>query len=42
MDEEIKFIVDSAEESMQKAITHLEKELTKIRAGKASPNMEAE
>lgn len=39
MDEEIKFIVDSAEESMQKAITHLEKELTKIRAGKASPNM---
>tara|TARA_B100000378_G_C17933748_1_gene374184 strand:- start:138 stop:692 length:555 start_codon:yes stop_codon:yes gene_type:complete len=39
MDEEIKFIIDSAEESMQKAITHLEKELTKIRAGKASPNM---
>ena len=39
MDEEIKFIIDSADESMQKAITHLEKELTKIRAGKASPNM---
>ena len=39
MDEEIKFIVDSAEESMQKAIKHKEKELTKIRAGKASPNM---
>lgn len=39
MDEEIKFIIDSADESMQKAITHLEKELLKIRAGKASPSM---
>lgn len=39
MDEEIKFIIDSAEESMQKAIAHLEKEFIKIRAGKASPSM---
>ncbi len=37
--DEINFIIDSAEESMQKAITHLEKELVKIRAGKANPNM---
>ncbi|SHI88407.1 ribosome recycling factor [Mesonia phycicola] len=39
MDEEINFIIDSAEESMQKAIAHLEKEFVKIRAGKASPSM---
>ena len=37
--DEINFIIDSTEESMQKAITHLEKELIKIRAGKANPNM---
>lgn len=37
--DEINFIIDSTEESMQKAITHLEKELVKIRAGKANPNM---
>jgi ribosome recycling factor len=37
--EEINFIIDSAEESMQKAVSHLEKELVKIRAGKATPNM---
>lgn len=39
MDEEIEFILDSAKESMQKALEHLENELTKVRAGKASPNM---
>lgn len=39
MEEEIEIIMDSAEESMQSAITHLEKNLTKIRAGKANPNM---
>jgi len=37
--EEINFIIDSAEESMHKAVSHLEKELVKIRAGKATPNM---
>lgn len=39
MEEEIEIILDSAEESMGNAIVHLEKELTKIRAGKANPNM---
>ena len=39
MDEEIEFILDSTKESMQDAIVHLENELTKIRAGKANPNM---
>ncbi|MES1218171.1 MAG: ribosome recycling factor, partial [Bacteroidota bacterium] len=29
----------NAEDSMQKAISHLEVELTKIRAGKANPQM---
>lgn len=32
-------IIDDATESMKKAINHLETELTKIRAGKASPTM---
>jgi len=39
MEEEIKFIIDSAKESMQNALGHLEKELANIRAGKASPSM---
>ncbi|NND61934.1 MAG: ribosome recycling factor [Flavobacteriaceae bacterium] len=39
MDEEIKFILDSTKESMDKAILHLEKKLVNIRAGKASPSM---
>ena len=39
MEEEIKFIIDSAKESMRNAIKHLEVELTKIRAGKANPSM---
>lgn len=39
MNEEVQFVIDSARESMQKAIGHLEKELVKIRAGKASPSM---
>jgi len=33
------FIVDSAKESMDQAITHLEKEMLNIRAGKANPIM---
>ena len=39
MEEEIDLILESAKESMDKAIEHLEKELTKIRAGKANPSM---
>lgn len=39
MNDEIDFILDSTEESMQKAITHLEKQLVNIRAGKANPSM---
>ncbi len=39
MNEEVRFILDEAEESMQNAIGHLEKEFHKIRAGKASPAM---
>ena len=39
MEEEIELILDTVEESMQKSIAHLEKELIKIRAGKASPSM---
>jgi len=39
MNEEIKFILDSAKESMDGAMSHLEKAFMKIRAGKASPAM---
>jgi len=39
MTEEIDFILDSAKESMQGSLNHLEKELLNIRAGKASPQM---
>ncbi|MFM1877874.1 MAG: hypothetical protein RLZZ241_740 [Bacteroidota bacterium] len=39
MNEEINFVLDATRESMDKAIAHLEKELIKIRAGKASPAM---
>jgi ribosome recycling factor len=39
MTEEIQMIVEDAEDSMSKAIGHLEAELVKIRAGKASPTM---
>lgn len=39
MEEEVTFILDSAEESMNGSISHLEKALVKIRAGKASPVM---
>ncbi len=35
--EELELVMDDAESSMQKAISHLEVELTKIRAGKANP-----
>jgi len=39
MDEDVKFILDSTKESMEASIEHLQKALTKIRAGKASPIM---
>jgi ribosome recycling factor len=39
MSEELQMIIDDAEDGMQKAISHLETELTKIRAGKANPTM---
>jgi len=39
MNEEISFILDATKESMDGAMSHLEKALIKIRAGKASPMM---
>src|SRR6476661_5837917 len=36
---ELELVIDDAESSMEKAISHLEAELTKIRAGKANPTM---
>ena len=39
MEEEMNFIVDTAKESMENAIVHLEKEMLNIRAGKANPIM---
>lgn len=39
MNEEITFILDSAKEDMNKALAHLQKEFSNIRAGKASPAM---
>ena len=39
MHEEIEFCLEETREGMQNAILHLEKELQKIRAGKASPQM---
>lgn len=39
MAEELDLILDEAESLMKKAISHLESELAKIRAGKASPGL---
>ena len=39
MEEEMQFIIDSARESMESALKHLEKEMLNIRAGKANPIM---
>jgi ribosome recycling factor len=39
MSDELTRIIDQAEESMNKAIGHLEIELVKVRAGKAHPNI---
>ena len=37
--EDVSLTLELAEDSMKKAINHLEIELTKIRAGKANPQM---
>lgn len=39
MNEELELIFAEAEESMSNAISHLEKELVKVRAGRANPSM---
>jgi len=39
MNEFIQLILDDAKQQMEKAVTHLEAELVKVRAGKASPTM---
>ena len=39
MHEEIEFTLEEAKEGMHLAVLHLEKELQKVRAGKASPQM---
>ncbi|MBW7891502.1 MAG: ribosome recycling factor [Chitinophagaceae bacterium] len=39
MSEEVSLIMSMGEDSMKKAITHLETELVKIRAGRANPQM---
>ncbi|NER18009.1 ribosome recycling factor [Spongiivirga citrea] len=39
MNDEIQFILDATNESMEAAIAHLVKQLANIRAGKASPSM---
>jgi len=39
MNEEVDMAIDEAKDGMQQSILHLEKELTKIRAGRATPSM---
>ncbi len=39
MSEDVVFVLDVSEDSMKKAINHLEAELVKIRAGRATPQM---
>lgn len=39
MNEEVKLFMDEAREQMQNAISHLENELAKIRAGRANPKI---
>lgn len=39
MSEDLNIVMEDAQQTMQKAIAHLESELVKIRAGKANPNM---
>lgn len=39
MDDRLKKLIEEAKDTMSKAVDHVENELTKIRAGKASPQM---
>src|ERR1700736_1945715 len=39
MSDDLVFILEDAQDSMKKAIAHLETELVRIRAGKANPQM---
>ena len=39
MEDEVQILLESTEEKMDKAIEHLDRELGKIRAGKANPRM---
>ncbi len=39
MQEDLELILEDAEDTMKKALNHLEAELVKVRAGKASPSM---
>lgn len=39
MEDEVEILLESIEEKMDKAIEHLDRELAKIRAGKANPKM---
>jgi ribosome recycling factor len=39
MEEEVQLYIDDAKEKMEQAVHHLDHELTKIRAGKASPHL---
>lgn len=39
MEEEVQLYLDDAKEQMEKALTHLNNEMVKLRAGKANPNM---
>lgn len=39
MNEEVSFVIEEAEEGMNNALSHLDREFQKIRAGKASPAM---
>lgn len=39
MQEDIDFAIEEAKESMDNAMTHLQKELSKVRTGKASPSV---
>ncbi|MGM0377640.1 MAG: ribosome recycling factor [Bacteroidota bacterium] len=39
MEDDVQILIESTEEKMEKAIEHLDRELGKIRAGKANPRM---
>lgn len=39
MSDELSFIIEESSESMNRAISHLQAELVKVRAGKATPNI---